>query len=124
MIDKGQPTCSAACTDGLFQLVLAELPAIIWSTDSELRFTCSLGAGLSALNPEHGQVVGRTLYEFFQTDDRSLPAIAAHYRALGGKSVSFWKPARKRDPDRRVIGTHLVCGVSGPRDPSQVSRGR
>jgi signal transduction histidine kinase len=89
MIDKGQPTCQAAGTDDLFRLVLAELPAIIWSTDSELRFTCSLGAGLSALNLEHGQVVGRTLCEFLQTDDRSLPAIAAHYRALGGKSVSF-----------------------------------
>ena len=38
--------------------------------------------------------------------------------------VQPWRSARKRDPDRLVIGTHLVCGVSGPRDPYEVSRGR
>ena len=75
--------------DTLVRLLLEELPAIVWSTDSDLRFTSSFGAGLSVLGLQHDQVVGTTLFEFFQTDDRSFPAIAAHCRALQGESISF-----------------------------------
>ena len=82
--EQSQPIGSA-----LFRLVMEELPAVVWATDSDLRFIASLGAGLSALNLQHDQVVGMSLFTFFQTEDREFPAIAAHYRALAGESASY-----------------------------------
>jgi len=84
-----QSGIAVADAEDLLRLVLAELPAIIWSTDRELRFTCSTGAGLSGLRLKHGQTVGTTLYEFFQTEDPDFPPVDAHHRALRGESVSY-----------------------------------
>ena len=101
--------------DALVRLLLEELPAIVWSTDSDLRFTSSLGVGLSALHLQHDQVVGTTLFEFFQTDDRSFPAIAAHCRALHGESISFeqkWAGnsyQTRVDPLRDEAGRIIGC---------------
>ena len=87
MVDHDQP--SHPIGEALFRSVLEELPAVVWATDCELRFTASLGAGLSALNLRHDQVVGMSLFEFFQTQDPHFPSIAAHHRALKGVSVSY-----------------------------------
>lgn len=66
-----------------------ESPAITWTVDSSLRFTSSLGAGLAALGLKPGEVVGRTLFDYFGTLDPEFPAIAAARRALAGETVSF-----------------------------------
>jgi two-component system cell cycle sensor histidine kinase/response regulator CckA len=71
------------------KMLLEQFPAVLWTVDPELRFTSSTGAALQALGLKPGEVVGRTLLEFFGTDDRDLPPIAAHIRALGGESVSY-----------------------------------
>ncbi len=71
-----------------------QVPAILWTTDRELRFTSSVGAGLARLNLVPGQVVGMTLAEFFQADDPDASPIASHRRALAGQSVTYvfeWK---------------------------------
>ena len=52
--------------------ITAQLPAAIWTTDRQLCFTNSLGGVLPRLNLQSNQVVGKTLYEFFQTEERSL----------------------------------------------------
>ncbi len=70
------------------RLLTELLPAVLWSTDTELRITSSRGAGLEPLGP-HCQAVGRTLYEYFDTADSAFPPIAAHLRALGGEGVDF-----------------------------------
>ncbi|HSP07935.1 MAG TPA: EAL domain-containing protein, partial [Acidobacteriota bacterium] len=62
---------------------------VLWSTDAELRFTSSMGAGLKALNLEHNQAVGMSLYDFFQTTDPEYISIAAHRRALQGQPASY-----------------------------------
>ena len=92
-----------------------QLPAVLWSTDPELRFTSSLGAGLSVLGLRPNEVVGKTLFEFFQTRDPEYPSIANHLRALEGESVGFdaeWagrhfashvEPLRGRDGS--IVGT-------------------
>ncbi len=84
------------------RLLLEQLPAIVWTTDRDLRFTSSIGAGLAVLNLRPNEVVGLSLLEFFETDDAEFPAIAAHRRALQGDSVSFeitWK--------ERVFHSHV-----------------
>ncbi|MFN7017587.1 MAG: hypothetical protein ACK4P5_10605 [Fimbriimonadales bacterium] len=38
------------------RLILSQLPAIMWTVDRELRFTSSLGAGLSALGLTENEI--------------------------------------------------------------------
>ena len=72
-----------------YRLLAEQVPAVLWSMDRDLRFLSSTGAGLAALGLEPGQVVGLTIYEYLQTEDRDDPAVAAHMRALAGESVEW-----------------------------------
>jgi PAS domain S-box-containing protein len=97
----------------LLQLV-EQIPAVLWTTDTELTFTLSVGAGLAGLGLTPNQVVGMTLFEFFQTQDPEYLPIQASRRALNGESVSYetgWKDRvfqsyvePLRDPAGRIIG--------------------
>jgi PAS domain S-box-containing protein len=69
------------------RLLVEQMPAVLWSVDTDLRFTLSLGAGLAALGLRPNQVVGTTLHEFLQGGAADM--IAAHRRALAGESLSF-----------------------------------
>ncbi|MGH2373977.1 MAG: ATP-binding protein, partial [bacterium] len=71
------------------QLAVEGAPAILWSTDTQLRFTSSLGAGLRAQGLQPNQVVGLSLHEYFQTDDPEFLPIAAHRKALRGEPASY-----------------------------------
>lgn len=69
--------------------ILGEFPGVVWTTDTELRFTTSRGKALGRPHLRPDQVVGHTLYEYFATaDDKFLP-IAMHRRALSGETVSY-----------------------------------
>lgn len=97
----------------LLQLV-EQIPAVLWTTDTELTFTLSVGAGLAGLGLIPNQVVGMTLFEFFQTQDPEFLPIQASRRALNGESVSYetgWKDRvfqshvePLRDTAGRIIG--------------------
>ena len=71
------------------RLLLAQLPALLWTTDIDLRYTSTDGSALATLGLQPGAGVGTTLYEMFQTSDPALPAIGAHLRALGGLSAAY-----------------------------------
>jgi PAS domain S-box-containing protein len=71
------------------RLMVEQMPAVLWSVDTSLRFTLSLGAGLAELGLQPNQVVGMTLQEFLRTEDPEEPMLAAHRRALAGESVSL-----------------------------------
>jgi PAS domain S-box-containing protein len=99
------------------KIMVHQLPVVLWSTDTELRFTSSLGAGLAALNLVPNLVVGMSLYDYFQTRDRAFPEIAAHLRALAGESVTMQSRWNGRafqahiEPLRGPEGT--ICGTVG-----------
>jgi PAS domain S-box-containing protein len=78
-------------TDTIQRMVLDRLPAIVWATDKELRFTFSAGGGLGTLrlDPDQVSILGTSLYSYFHTGDPSSPGIAATLRALHGESVTF-----------------------------------
>ncbi|MGH9710465.1 MAG: PAS domain S-box protein, partial [Candidatus Acidiferrales bacterium] len=65
-------------SEARFRVLIEQLPAVLWTTDRELRFTSSVGAGLSRLGLKPQEVVGKSLCEFFQTEDRNFTPIAAH----------------------------------------------
>jgi two-component system, cell cycle sensor histidine kinase and response regulator CckA len=71
------------------QLLVEQIPGVLWTTDRELRFTSSLGIGLAAIGMKANQVIGQDLYKYFGTSDPEFPPIAAHRRALDGKTVTF-----------------------------------
>ena len=99
------------------QVMLEQIPAVVWTTDRELRFTSSVGAGLVDLDLKPGEAVGQSLYDFFATEDESFAALAAHRAALDGESVSYeqeWGGQRYRagvEPLRDATGA--VVGALG-----------
>jgi PAS domain-containing protein len=105
--------------DTAVHLMLNQMPAILWSTDTDLRLTSSAGAALAAAGRREGAAVGLTLSEFFHTTDPEFLPLVAHRKALLGESVSFeveWSGRTYashceplRNPDRTIKG---VIGVA------------
>ena len=103
----------------MVHLILNQMPAILWSTDTELRLTSSAGAALASAGRREGAAVGLTLFEFFHTTDPEFVPLAAHRKALLGESVSFeveWNGRQYashceplRNADRTIKG---VIGVA------------
>jgi PAS domain S-box-containing protein len=97
------------------RLTTSQVPAVLWTTDTDLKFTSSTGAGLGALGLKEEQVVGMTLFEYLQTDDPENLAIKAYRQAVKGNSANYefeWegrffdchvKPLKNKDD--LIIGT-------------------
>jgi two-component system CheB/CheR fusion protein len=71
------------------RFMVEQMPAVVWTVDTDLRFTSSQGGGLHELSLFPDQVIGQDLFAYFRTDDRQFPPIAAHRRALEGESVEY-----------------------------------
>ncbi len=87
--------------------LLEQLPAVVFTTDRELRFTFGVGQGLSELGL-HSQTVlgGVPLHEYLQVE-RNDPALTPHRRALEGESQSY---------ESEWLGRHYQSFVSPFRD--------
>ena len=86
-------------SESKLQLLLSQLPAIIWTTDGELRLTSLTGAGLPKLPESAWQRQNQPLAGANQV---SHPAVAAHRRALNGESVEFGEEVGSRNYWSRV----------------------
>ncbi len=71
------------------RFLLEQIPAVLWATDSTLRFTLSTGSGLKHLGLKPDQVVGMTLMEYFQVEDPEALPIAKVRQALAGEPARF-----------------------------------
>jgi diguanylate cyclase (GGDEF)-like protein/PAS domain S-box-containing protein len=69
--------------------LLEQMPAILWTTDQDLRITSSRGAGLGPLQVKASDLVGRTLYDYLKCQDPHAAPIAQHAEALRGVSSYF-----------------------------------
>src|SRR6266498_4008973 len=103
--------------DTTLRLIVNQMPAVLWSTDTDLRLTSSDGAALTSLGHKPNQFVGVTLFDFFRTTDPEFLPLVAHRKALLGESVSFeveWSGrtyASHCEPLRNSDGT--IKGVIG-----------
>ncbi len=94
-----------------------QLPAILWTTDRDLRFSSVVGGGLSAVGLAAEQVLGITLLDFFAGDPGAARNVAAHQAALGGQGTSTDARFGSRvyqcriDPLRDAAGT--ITGTIG-----------
>jgi len=105
-------------TEQTFEYVMAQMPCVVWTLDLDLRFTTSVGAGLTSLGLEKGQVVGMHLYDYLGTNDPNFPPVKSALLALSGHANSFeqWWNTRYfqsnmeplRDSAGKIVGTLAV----------------
>jgi PAS domain S-box-containing protein len=106
-------------SEARLRLILKKMPAVLWTTDRNLRVTSSTGAGLAALGLKPGQLVGTTIQEYHQNDDPTYWPNAAHIRALEGQASTFpgeWAGRSfqthlepLRDASDQIVGVIGVC---------------
>ncbi|MBI4498683.1 MAG: GAF domain-containing protein [Chloroflexi bacterium] len=76
-------------SEARLRLLMEQVPAMVWTTDTDLRVTATWGTGLAGLHLRSNQTAGMTLAEYFQTDAPDLVPIAAHRQALRGERAVF-----------------------------------
>ena len=84
--------------DVRLRLLIEPVPAIVWTTDRDLRFTSGLGGGQASFGLRANP--GTSLFDHY--GDRHPDAIRAHQLALGGESVSFEQTWEGRTLQTRV----------------------
>lgn len=72
------------------RMMAEQLPAMLWTTDADLRITSLRGRELETMNLNAQQFIGAELSELFpsQTPSSEDPTLAMHRDALRGKSSS------------------------------------
>ena len=81
-------------SEARLRVLVEQLPAVLWTVSKELCFTSALGAGLTRLGLKPNQIVGVSLFDYFETTDPGYLPIAAHRRAIAGEPTTFhveWK---------------------------------
>ena len=71
-----------------FTRLVAQLPVIVWSTDTDLRVTSRYGGGLAPFGYPPGAVDGPDIASFVDPSDLAT-VLAAHQSALRGESSSL-----------------------------------
>jgi PAS domain-containing protein len=96
------------------RMTLAQMPAVVWTTDTELVFTSCAGAGMVGLPDLPPTMVGLSFYDYFKTTDPTFLPIARHLQALAGESCNYEMDWNRhtflvrceplRDADGKIIG--------------------
>ena len=90
--------------------LLEQVPAILWTTDKDLRFTSGKGAGLEKLGMSENSLNGTLVADLFASERPDYPAMPAHHRALAGEAVAFVESWRGRIYDVQLQPLHDRCG--------------
>ncbi len=86
--DKEQIYNSLKQSEQRYGLASTALPIVFWTTDKNLLITSSRGKGLNDLGLEADAIVGKTIVDFFGTDNNNISKVS-HLSALNGKSVNY-----------------------------------
>ena len=111
--------CSDAVRhQGQLRSLLEQMPAVLWTTDRNLRITSNWGSVLqSGLCP--GDVVGQTIQEYLKCEDARTVPVEQHAEALRGLSTQFEYRHKNRDfeihlgPFRAPGGEIIGCIGAG-----------
>jgi signal transduction histidine kinase len=71
------------------RMVQEQLPALLWTTDLELRYASIMGAGLRGLGLAPAAIVGRRVGDAVTDADGPRLAVAAHQAALAGEKAGY-----------------------------------
>jgi len=104
---------------GSLQSLMEQMPAILWTTDQNLKITSTWGAGFDSPQLKEKSFVGRPLYDYLKCQDPHAVPIAQHAEALRGISSHFEYCHGKRhfavqlSPLRAVSGEITGCIGAG-----------
>jgi len=84
------------------RMLLEQLPAVLWTTDIDLRSTLSEGAGLKILGLRPNQLRGTRIAEYMGDTEEAASTVAAHRRALQGEALSY-----RQDWNGRAFEAHV-----------------
>ncbi|APV43727.1 PAS domain S-box-containing protein [Dehalogenimonas formicexedens] len=65
-------------------LMLAQMPCILWTMDKDLRYTSAQGLGLKLSGREPRDLVGKTIFEYSPRFNENSPLIIAYRKSLTG----------------------------------------
>ena len=95
--------------------LVEKMPAIVWTTDQSLVFQSSQGSALKGLGLAPDELVGKTMFDLFDTRDKNFKPIAHQLRALEGHSANYEFEWNERsytvsvepitDPAQRITGS-------------------
>jgi PAS domain S-box-containing protein len=71
------------------RMITAQMPAVLWSTDANLRVTNCLGAGIAPLRLQNKESVTTAMFEMFRLSDQNLLRMDQLQRALHGELVVY-----------------------------------
>lgn len=70
-------------------LILDQVPAIVWTTDRQLRITSIMGHQSTMISDDPQSLVGTTLHELLEENEKAQSTIEAHNRALAGEHGEY-----------------------------------
>jgi PAS domain S-box-containing protein len=96
-------------------LMLHQIPAVLWTTDTDMHITSVMGTGLGRLEVPPALAIGLTLPELFAIGEKEARDFLRTESALTGQAISFEFRALQRtyeahiepfnDAERNIIGT-------------------
>lgn len=98
--ERAQTEQALRASEAKLRLVTAQMPSILWTTDTDLRVTSVLGAGLPWLHQT--DKLTERLMEWFGIEGTDLSAIDAHRRALRGQADGYEHTVADRVFDVRI----------------------
>jgi PAS domain S-box-containing protein len=96
------------------RLLIEQMPAILWTTDTKLQITSTLGRGLAELKLRPNEVIGMSLLEHLKKDTMDATPIAAHLQALRGEGLSY---------EMEWMDRHFQVRVEPLRNPARIITG-
>ena len=77
-------------SEAQLRLLIGQVPATIWTTDRDLKYTSTEGAGLAALKIGPGELIGKHVASTGAAGSPEADTVLqAHRRALAGESVAY-----------------------------------
>lgn len=110
----GESSAGTAVDLRLLSLI-EQIPALVWTTDSQLRLTSSWGSFLRQSELHQADLIGRPVAEYLNCQDTNSIPTAHHHAVLRGESVQFEYQRKNRileirlEPLRSSSGDIVGC---------------
>ena len=93
------------------RLFVEQAPAILWSTDTRLRLTSCMGAGLAAVDLQPRDLVGASVGVLGRPTGYEDAVVEVHRRAAAGERISYRLGFRDRTFEAHVEPLHGADGA-------------
>lgn len=94
MIARKRTETALAQSEASLNAILESLPALVWTTDTNLAVRTTAGSLMEDLGAQPGDYRGLTVGEYDRSRDLGGAILRAHEKALGGEIVSFVQTSR------------------------------